>query len=405
MLNRWPALIIALVVLAASGSVVAEMSHEHKGRETCSDLSLACAAVVTPTFAPDGALWVAARVGNRIFVAKSSDHGRSFTAPVVITPDPVALDGGPESRPKIIVDRKGRVIVAYATFRDDKYNGQLFFTRSVDGGKTFAAAQPITADQASQRFIAMGLDSDGSIFSAWVDKRNRAAAKEKGKPYEGAGLAFAWSGDHATTFSDAAIAHDNTCECCRIAIGFAGPRRPVVLFRNLFNTSVRDHAILTFDGPSKPGPVYRVSDDDWAIDACPHHGPSLAVTSDGAYHVAWFTNGRVRKGLFYARSTDGGRSFSEPMPVGLPDQASGRPDLLGFKGKVWVAWKEFDGDHTNVMTMVSQDNGKHWSSPRAVAVTTEELDHPVLVSDGRHAFLSWQTQKEGYHLLILEEAS
>jgi len=67
----------------------------------------------------------------------------------------------------------------------------------------------------------------------------------------------------------------------------------------IFSTwSVRDHAVMTFAGPDKPGPVYRVSDDDWAIDACPHHGPSLAVTRDGTYHAAWFTSGRVRKAFF-----------------------------------------------------------------------------------------------------------
>lgn len=405
MLNRWSALVPAVVVFAAAGAGVAEMSHEHRGRETCSDLSLICAATATPAFASDGALWIAARVNNKIFVAKSSNHGRSFTPPVVITPAPVTLDWGPDARPKIIVDHEGRVIVAYATFRDDKFNGQIFFTRSIDGGKTFAAPSPMTADLASQRFIAMGLDSDGSVFSAWLDKRNRAAAREKGQTYDGAGLAFAWSSDHATSFSDTRIVHDNTCECCRIAIGFAGPGRPIVLFRNLFDNSVRDHAIMTFDGPDKPGPIYRVSEDDWAIEACPHHGPSLTVTRDGAYHAAWFTNGRVRKGLFYARSTDGGRSFSDPLPIGDPDHAPGRPDLLGFDGKLWLAWKEFDGDHTNVMTMVSHDNGAHWSSPKAIAATSEESDHPILVSDGRHAFLSWQTQKEGYRLLELEEAS
>jgi hypothetical protein len=177
---------------------LAQMSHEHhQGRETCADLTFACAGTVTPAFAPDGALWVAARVNNQIFVAKSLDHGRSFSPPVVITPDAVTLDGDPDARPKIVVDRAGRVIVAYSTFRDKKFNGQLFYTRSIDGGKTFAAPQPITADAESQRFIAVAIDSDGSIFSAWLDKRNRAAAKEKGETYAGAGLAFAWSRDHA----------------------------------------------------------------------------------------------------------------------------------------------------------------------------------------------------------------
>lgn len=185
---RWPVLAAALAVFTAPDVALAQMSHEHhQGRETCADLTFACAGTVTPAF--DGALWVAARVNNQIFVAKSLDHGRSFSPPVVITPDAVTLDGGPDARPKIVVDRAGRVIVACSTFRDKKFNGQLFYTRSIDGGKTFAAPQPITADAESQRFIAVAIDSDGSIFSAWLDKRNRAAAKEKGETYAGAGLA------------------------------------------------------------------------------------------------------------------------------------------------------------------------------------------------------------------------
>ncbi|HEY8008576.1 MAG TPA: sialidase family protein [Methylocella sp.] len=402
----WPVLFAALVVLAASDAAFAQMSHEHHPTpETCADLTIACASTVTPAFGPDGALWVAARVNNQIFVTKSRDRGRSFAPPVVITPDGVTLDGGPDARPKILVDRAGRVIVAYATFRDKKFNGQLFFTRSIDGGKTFAAPQSITADVESQRFIVMAIDSDGSVFSAWLDKRNRAMAKKKGETYVGAGLAFAWSRDHAASFSDAQIAHDNTCECCRIGIAFAGHGRPVVLFRNLFDMSVRDHAVMTFAGPNNPGPVYRVSDDDLAIDACPHHGPSLAVTRDGTYHAAWFTSGRVRKGLFYARSIDGGRTFSEPLPIGDPDHAPGRPDLLGINGKVYLTWKEFDGAHTSVMTKVSTDNGMHWGGAKAIATTGEESDHPILVRQGHHVFLSWQTQKDGYRLFDLGNGS
>lgn len=400
----WPAFAAAFLLFAATQASAAGMAQEHKGRETCADLSLACAAAVTPFFAPDGALWVAARVNNQIFVAKSLDRGRSFTEPVVVTPDPVTLDGGADSSPKIAVDRDGRVIVAFATFQDKKFNGQVFFTRSIDGGGTFAPPRPVTADTESQRFIAMAIDSDGSIFSAWLDKRNRAAAKEKGETYAGAGLAFAWSRDHAETFPKARIAHDNTCECCRIAIGFARRGCPVVLFRNLFDNSVRDHAVITFESPNKPGPVYRVSDDDWAIEACPHHGPSLAV-SRGTYHAAWFTNGRARKGLFYAKSADGGRSFSKPLPVGDPSRAPSRPYLLAINGKVWLAWKEFDGGLTSIMAMVSHDNGAHWGRAKAIATTDEDSGHPMLIRQGRRAFLSWQTRTEGYRLIELDSSS
>ena len=161
---RWPVLVAALAVFSVSNVAFAQMPHEHhQPAETCADLTLACAGTVSPAFGPDGALWVAARVNNQIFVAKSLDLGHSFSPPVVITPDAATLDWGPDARPKILVDSGGTVIVAYATFRDKKFNGQLFFTRSIDGGKTFAVPQTITADAESQRFIAM------EIEFRWID--------------------------------------------------------------------------------------------------------------------------------------------------------------------------------------------------------------------------------------------
>jgi len=78
----------------------------------------------------------------------------------------------------------------------------------------------------------------------------------------------------------------------------------------------------------RPGEVRRISEDDWQIAACPHQGPSLSIGQDGTYHVVWYTNGKKRKGLFYARSKDGGKTFSEPLPVGKPGKGPSRPYVL-----------------------------------------------------------------------------
>lgn len=400
-----PLTTLVLVLLTfASVPARAQMSHEHKAAATCTDLGLACAANVTPTFAADGTLWIVARTSDRVFVTKSEDRGKSFSEPVLVTPQPMTLDTGPDSRPKIVVDLEGRVVVAFAT-RDKTFKGRVFVSRSSDKGTSFSPPEPITASDESQRFETIALDADGRIFAAWIDKRNHAAAKEKGEAPKGAALAFAWSGDHGATFSEAKIVQDPTCECCRIAVGFVRPGRPVVVFRNIFEGSVRDHAIVTFVDRETPGPVLRVSTDDWAIESCPHHGPSLAVAEEGTTHVAWFTKGRVRQGLFYARSNDGGAAFSDPLAIGRPETTPGRPSLLAVGGRVFLAWKEFDGALTSVVVMTSGDNGAHWSAPRAVATTSEESDHPILVGDKGRAYLSWQTRKDGYRLLPLGDAS
>ncbi len=380
------------------------MAARHGAAQTCGELTLRCAATATPFVAPDGTLWIAARVGDRLFVTWSRDHGRSFSPSVPVDVGPVTLDWGPDARPKIVVTRDGTIVVAFTTFRDKAFNGEVFTTRSTDGGTSFSPVRPITDVQESQRFVDMALDTDGTLFAAWLDKRDRVQAKAAGKPFPGAGLAYAWSGDGGESFAPARVAFDNTCECCRLAVAFKGPHQPVVLFRNIFPGGVRDHAVVTFEGRDAPGPLRRVSVDDWQVDACPHHGPSLAIAADGSYHATWFTLGKMRQGLFYARSSDAGAHWSEPMPLGPSGQALSRPFVHAMGSTLRLVWKAFDGEKTSVMLMVSRDGGTTWGAAEVIAVAAGSSDHPILINDAGHPALSWQTG-EGYRLLPLDDAS
>lgn len=380
-----------------------QMSHQHASEAACEETVLRCASKVTPTFAPDGTLWLAWMAESQISVASSKDAGHSFSTPLQVTKEHLDLDWGPDARPKIVVDRKGYIALAFSTFRDKAFNGRVFYTRSTDGGQTFAELRPITSNNESQRFEALAFDADGTLFAAWLDKRNRAPAQQRGEKYDGAGLFFASSNDAGATYSEAHLAADHTCECCRLGLAFAGPGKPVIVFRNIFEGGVRDHAIMTFSDPSTPGEVRRVSRDDWQIAACPHHGPSLSISAAGIYHVTWYTAGKARKGLFYARSQDGGRTFSDPLAIGRPDRNPSRPYVLAGPHGTTIAWKEFDGEKTTVNLMTSHDDGLTWSKPIPAATTTDTSDHPLLLTDGRKTFLSWMTKADGYRIQPIED--
>ncbi len=381
-----------------------QMNHQHASEAACEETNLRCASKVTPAFGPDGKLWLTWMAGGQVSVASSKDGGRSYSAPVLVTKERLNLDSGPDARPKITVDHNGGIALAFAIFKDKAFNGQVLYTRSADGGKSFAELRPITSSNESQRFEALALDGDGTVFAAWLDKRNRVPAQQRGQKYDGAGLFFASSNDGGATYSESLLAQDNTCECCRLGLAFAGPGRPVVVFRKIFEGGVRDHAIVTFSDPAMPGEVHRVSWDDWQIAACPHHGPSLSISAAGTYHVAWYTNGKVRKGLFYARSRDGGKTFSAPVPIGRPDRNPTRPYVIAGPREAAMVWKEFDGEKTTVNLMTSRDDGATWSSPKAISSTTDTSDHPLLISDGRRSYLSWMTKADGYRIQpIVEE--
>lgn len=359
----------------------------------------------TPAFAPDGTLWLVRPEGGRIVVVRSTDLGRTFSAPVAVTPEPMNLDWGPDARARIAVDARGDVIVTFAIFQDKHFNGRAFISRSTDKGQSFSKPQPITANTTSQRFETVAIDPAGKVFLAWIDKRNGPAARAAGKPYPGAALAYAWSDDAGGTVGKTSIALDNTCECCRLGVAFAGPGRPAVIFRNIFPGSVRDHAVFTFKDATTPGPLRRVSTDNWRIEACPHHGPSLAILPDGSQHAAWFTDGAARKGLFYARADSSDAAFGVPRALSAPDRQPARPYLLADGTALHLVWKEFDGNKVAVRWQVSTDSGRSWSAARTVAETADASDHPLLVAREGRAYLSWLTRNEGYRLIPLGDAS
>ena len=143
-----------------------------------------------------------------------------FRRPSRSTREQFNLDWGPDARPKIAVDRQGRIALAFSIFRDKAFNGQVLTTRSEDGGKSFADAAADHASNESQRFEAIGFDREGQVFAAWLDKRNRVPMQQAGKKYDGAALFFASSKDGGQTYSDAKMAIDNTCECCRLGLAF-----------------------------------------------------------------------------------------------------------------------------------------------------------------------------------------
>ena len=383
-------LICLAAVLVSSGAAA---QHQHGKAAGTPE-----AFTATPAFAPDGNGVRA--TADRVVVVRSGDLGRSFSAPLAVTPEPMNLDWGPDARPHIAVDQKGGLVVTFAIFQDKNFNGRAFFTRSTDNGATFTRPRPLTADGTSQRFETAAIDPAGRVFAAWIDKRNVAPALAAGRRYPGAALAYAWSDDGAA-FGKTTIALDNTCECCRLGIAFAGPGRPAIAFRNIFEGSIRDHAVVTFKDATTPGPLRRISVDGWKLEACPHQGPSLTIAPDGSYHVAWFTDGAARKGLFYARAESADAPFEAPRALSSPSRQPARPYLLADGKALHLVWKEFDGKKALVRWQVSHDSGRQWSDVRTVADTADASDHPLLVAHAGRVYLSWLTKSEGYRLIPL----
>lgn len=392
------AALLALAAFLAAAAPAADAPPAHDMGKMWQASLARPALSVGASFDANGRLWLAQVAGGILSVSHSDDRGKTFSAAVKVNAEPenIAADG--ENRPKIRVAKNGNIYVAYTQSLDKPFSGNIRFSRSTDGGQSFSV--PLTVndnrDIISHRFDALGVNDRGQIYLAWLDKRDGSTAAAQGGQYAGAATYYALSDDGGASFSANRKAADHSCECCRVAMAMDKDGTPVILWRHIYGKNVRDHALLRLDGKSAPS---RASSDGWEIDACPHHGPALSIGADGVYHLAWFTNAPQRKGLFYTHSADGGKTYSTALPFGNFDAQAGHADVLSSGKAVYLAWKEFDGENAVVYLMASHDGGTSWAAPRKLATSADNSDHPLLITDGKRIYLSWNTLKEGYRLI------
>lgn len=345
----------------------------------------------------EGRLWLARVENQKLWVSRSDDGGRSFSVPVAVSSEPEAIAADAENRPKIAVARDGTVLLSWTQSLPAKYSGNVRFARSTDGGRHFS--RPVTVNDdgrmTSHRFDSLAIDGTGGVALMWLDARERDAARESGRDFAGVSVYFARSADNGAHFAPNRKLVDHTCECCRTALTWTA-EGPVGMWRNLYGRNTRDFALANLD----TGEASRATDDEWQIDACPHHGGSLAVDARGTRHMVWFTQGKTRQGLFY-RKVAGDRA-SPPMPLGDPAAQAGHASVAAAGDMVLIAWREFDGRAYVAHAMHSTDAGASWSAPRQVATASGAADYPLPLTDGRRALIVWNSAAEGLRVLPLD---
>ncbi|MDR2011689.1 MAG: glycoside hydrolase [Rhodanobacter sp.] len=395
-------LAIALGLLLAqrgSAQTMPEMSTMHRmAAPPCESAQpLGCVDRATAAFAPDGTLLLTWTQDQKVYFARSKDVGQSWTLPMWIGDTGAGFDGGGDARPQVVADTAGHVLIAYDTFKDQRWNAQIWLAASADGGAHFDAARVFEPESVSQRLPLLDAVPSGKILMAWQDKRLSGPQK-----LPGASIAYAWSADGGRTFSASAIAASTSCECCRIGATNTVDGWPILVFRTIFPGKVRDHVVLRFLPSGLPDKPRRVAVDDWITDSCPHQGPSMAVSTKGTIHVAWYTQGKARQGVFYARSNNAGRGFDDPQRLGNPDDVTSRPFVFAHGEQVWRVWKTFDGQASQVLMQRSRNDGHDWSVPAVIASAVGRSDHPMLIGYRDRVFLSWLSSEHGYQLTELE---
>lgn len=363
----------------------------------CTVLSSRCSNTVSAEFAPNGVLWLAWVANDHLYLQVSEDKGQTFNKPVMVNAKPEKIIAKGENRPKIKFDAQGNMYLTWALSTGKHHVGHIRFSHSSDGGHSFT--EPLTLNDDGKdighSFDSLLVGKNGEVFVVWIDARDNATAKAAGKPFDGSSLYYTVSKDGGKSFAKNQILVPHVCQCCRLQTALASDNTPVVLWRHIYEGSIRDHALMKLADWQTPTELKRVGQENWKIDACPHHGGGLAI-SDEVYHAVWFSNSDTKKGLFYANSKDAGQHFSDAMNFG-GDGAS-HAHVLAMGQNVAIVWLEFDGKLNRVQLIKSKDAGKTWSKPETIATAQDKADNPFLLTEGAVMYLSWQVPSQDFHV-------
>ena len=123
--------------------------------------------------AADGSLYLAWRTvmpGNvrDIVVAKSTDHGATWAAPVRVHADNWVFDGCPHAGPSMQVDSTGAVHIAWWTGKQG--SAGTYYARSTDGATSFEAPVALgVAEFSAPAHVQLALGPQGTVVTVWDD--------------------------------------------------------------------------------------------------------------------------------------------------------------------------------------------------------------------------------------------
>lgn len=351
-------------------------------------------------FAPDGTLLVAAKQGEHIMLYRSQDQGQSWSAPAAVNALPEAISADGENRPKLAFSADGGLLVSWTRPLGKPYSGAIRLARA-DDGRNFSPPLTVHKDPAeiTHRFESLLTTPDNKVILAWIDKRDLEAAKTSKAAYRGAAIYSAVSNDGGRSFQPERKLADHSCECCRIASALDRDGTPLFMWRHVFAPNERDHALLRFTAEGASQRVQRATFDRWKVDGCPHHGPSLTVDAAGLRHAVWFNQKDGAGRVFYGRLLPGDEIRVEGQRV-IGGLRAAHADLAAAGGKLLIAWKEFDGERTQLRGLVSTDGGDKFSE-LALASSDGASDQVRVIRQQEKLYVFWRTEKEGFRLFPL----
>lgn len=255
------------------------------------------------------------------------------------------------------------------------------------GGMTVNVLDAGRTSEAYAGFPTLAATHAGNVYVAWLDERDKVEGSSS--------VYFSRSTDHGVTFSRNMRIAASACVCCRPQV-YVGPSGDIYLaWRQVFGGDVRDMVLAhSSDGGKTFSQPVRVAVDNWVLHACPDVGPAIAISHDRLY-VAWYSEGQGQAGVRLAVSANGGASFARPHTVSAGVLDATHPRLsVSEDGRILLTFQgrpahEETKWRSNQAFVVEVD-GECFTRPMQATNSEHSVHDPdVLAGTAGRLFLAW----------------
>jgi hypothetical protein len=340
--------------------------------------------------------------GTDVYVAVSTDGGRTFAAPVLANDIRGTARVNGEMAPRVaFAPRPGQSPAIDVLWTARAEQTTIRVARSVDGGKTFGASRELQRGGAAgnRGWAALTTDRRGTAHALWLDHRGMAGQASGGEARHHQHHA---SGNRAGTSDGAAAAMNSAlyysngsaeqelvkgvCYCCKTAIAAGADGTVFAAWRHVYSGNMRDIAFTTSrDGGRTFSAPARVSHDRWQFNGCPEDGPALSVDGSGTAHLVWPTvvpAPESHKALFYSTTRDG-KTFTARTRVSPMRRNIAHPQLaVGPTGEVAVFWDELVSGRRRVFLSRRAGNGSFGPAEPLTGSTSASYPMPIFADGG-----------------------
>lgn len=232
-----------------------------------------------------------------------------------------------------IIDEQFWVAHWLVKHRWSAYAYDIFVSVSRDAGRSWSEPIQPHADSTPTEhgFVSIfPLENEAGLI--WLDGRetqkNTSGDRIVGMTLRSAELTR--NGEISESLVDPLV-----CDCCQTDVAVSSDV-PILVYRDRSQNEVRDITLTRYiDKRWQVGAP--LAEDNWQVFGCPVNGPTVDASGDQV-GVAWYTQGSGSPRVQFARSTDGGHSFGDPIVID-PDNPVGRVDVaINQSGCAVVSW-------------------------------------------------------------------